>query len=312
MLSKAWKDYSTWLLVYSLSLVLSLPAFVGIFKILNEKIGSSAEVERLVGGFDFITWDDLWRLVKKDIYEPILVLLLCGFIFLVVSIYLSGGMISRVEKGWEKSKWSYFFQQCNRMFFKYLLLFIYTAILCFVLFLLSGLVFFVLNLMTVSGDSRSFVLWMSPGVLFLFGSLLMALCIGDYARVFLYKNETLGTSAAFFSAFSYVLKHKVAWLRFFVLVAMGVLLLLLYLALESALPTSTALQIGIVILLQQAYHYLRLVLRYFHYGLAWEFLDRFPAKNLVKADLVTDINLGKENGRDSEQGDPEWDSEPGS
>lgn len=261
------------LLFYVISLLLT--AFP-LFFFYNHLVAASQfrfVLNELVAEFDYALFSDFMN-ENKNVFRPVLLFgLLGGFLGSLVYTFLSGGAVLRYMKGSQKTSVSDFFHDSARLFPRYLLLLILLGVLLFCLFLICGVVFFIFALLAEGSSERGYVLWLLPPFVLLALSMSFGLCVSLYAKVFIASEWYLPVGDAFWKAFSYVFNRPQTLGFFWILIGAGALLGGVYLILDDVLGMTSAITMGIMLIIQQVLVFFRFFLKNWNYALATRFFS---------------------------------------
>ena len=267
------RQYRTLLLLYGVTLLLSLPIALGLFGAIDAESEWSLAPLNLLDGFDYTVFSDfmnrhsgaIWPLVRTGWYAALT--------YLLVSIWTTGGVLNSFSTGYRAvSFWqagTYYFGRNARLFGVTLLF----AIPLSVAAILVGslLIITVEDTLTERGISLICIALMA-----LFG-LLMALlfCVANYARVMLFRTDDPVAFRAFGVASRFVRANlRATFGRYLLIMAIGGALFGLYFLLETALPTRNWLLITLLTVIQQAFVFGRITLKVWALRVAFEQVNR--------------------------------------
>lgn len=275
-LKESWSEKRMWLLLFLFSLIPAL--FFGLLFYNNAKSvgGNSLAMDRLFGGFDFMTFSDFMKEGGDTIKPIFLWSLLGGLIFLIINIFLSGGVVERAVNTLEKYSLGSFMKHASKRFPRFLLVYLLVAVLAFCLFLACGLLYFIATLLAENGNDKSLTIWLSVPTVFLILSMTFSICVSDYTKVLLTKYPFLDTAQAFSKAIAYVWKRPKTLGSLWLLIILGALSLALYLLLDKTIGMTTTIGVLIMILIQQIYSFFRIFIRFSHLKVANNFYDNDP------------------------------------
>jgi hypothetical protein len=108
------------LTVYAIELALVLTVGLQVYQVLEASIGSSLEVQKLTNGYDFTVFTDFLKVHGASITPLLGQLRWLILLWLLVSVFLQGGMLWTVTARPEHNKMSGFWSHCSRYFFPFL------------------------------------------------------------------------------------------------------------------------------------------------------------------------------------------------
>jgi len=242
--------------MYLANLLPGLLVLFPAFGTLNALTGRSMAYETLLEGFDYTVFSDFMDRYGEAIGPLLSAGRWLGLVYWLLSVFFAGGVLLAVSRSeWRGSRPSFgaFLQGCTQYFGRFLRLALLVAGLVLATLVVLALAGSLLTYVGVDTfDERTLILlWVGLGAL---GALLAAylLCIGDYAKVWLLTHDDRRAFHAYFTAGRLVNRNLGATLGpYLLLLALGGIWLGLYGLLESALPTTGWLTIGLVFGLQQ-------------------------------------------------------------
>ncbi|MCO6493164.1 MAG: hypothetical protein J5I98_32390 [Phaeodactylibacter sp.] len=131
-----------WLALYLFNLLLALLAALPFSGYLGSTVGQSLAAEGRPGGFDYTLFNDFLREYGQGL-APVLDTAL-GFLllYLLLSVFLMGGILLVFLRFGEPFRWGLFWQGCTRLFWRLLRLTVYFLLLQGTLLGLFGLLFY--------------------------------------------------------------------------------------------------------------------------------------------------------------------------
>ncbi|MBO0935357.1 hypothetical protein J2I47_02230 [Fibrella sp. HMF5335] len=261
------------LLLYGITLLLSLPVTLSLFGAINTETERSLAPLNLLNGFDYTVFSDfmnrhdgaIWPLLRAGWYSVL--------VYLITAIWTTGGVLNSFATGYRAvSFWqagTYYFGRNARLFGVTLLF----AIPLLVVAILIGslLVIAVEDTLTERG-----IALIGFAVLAIFGLLLtLLLCVANYARVMLFRTDDAVAFRAFGIAGRFVLTNlRATFGPYLLIIAVGSALFGLYFLLEALLPTRNWFLILLLTLVQQAFIFGQIILKVWALRVAFEQVKR--------------------------------------
>jgi hypothetical protein len=270
--ARNWKMVLTVFIVnISLGLILAAP----LYNVLQSEAEGSLEFNKLVNGFDLTVIIDFLNKNGKSLPRFWLLGFVLSLIYLVLNIFFAGGILSQFAlRG--TFRLNEFLKNSAKYFGKFLFVFLieFVALLgvCIVSFIFIGV-----SLIASDGSTEPVQMaWLTPSLLasgFLFT---VVLNIGNYSKVILFKNLSLNVWLGFWKATNYIFQNFKTMRIYWAIVAVAVILVLVYLFLESAIGMNSAFKIFIMFIVQQAFVFGRVFMKMWMLSGAFEYLTLKP------------------------------------
>jgi hypothetical protein len=246
-------------LLYGITLVLGLLVALPFYNTLKVEDQNSLAFLNLLGGFDYTVFSDFMHRSAQAISPLMSVGRWLGILYLFLSVFFSGGIlwwVSRQDQAHPTKLFRLggFLSACSQYVGRFMRLFGVTLLFVLVgagIWLVIGtLVSMVLN----DSFTERGLFWIGLAFFALFAlTATLLLCIGDYAKVIMYREDELGAFRAFGRAGRLVLRnlgktYGIYWL----LIALGTLLFGVYFLLDDLINMSDWLTILLMGVIQQA------------------------------------------------------------
>jgi hypothetical protein len=287
-----WKKPFLVLFVYAIGFVLAMivarPFYV---TILNEA-NSSVALDRLIADFDFLIFSDFMNQSAKAFKPFVPLVAFLGFVYLLLSTFFAGGILDSTEQ--QKFTVSRFLQASAQYFGRFAMLLVYLIIFVAALLALSGMFFFIFASIKENGNERDYFLLMLPPIAILAYFIGFAIVLGDYARVMLFKSESLSALDAFWKSFSYIFKRQGTVLLFWIIIVLGLVLSTIYLGIDGAIGMHSGFTIFVMFLIQQIFVFARTFLKVLTLVSAKNYFESNPVsleKTLVKSTDLPEIEI---------------------
>lgn len=244
------------LLLYIVNLLAAVPLALAFRDFMTRALGDSLAGTELLSGFSFSVVRDVLARDGTGWYSLTRSLVWSIPLYLLTTVFLTGGILSSLVHPQARFSLSFFFQECARYFPRFLRIFLLFCAASLLVALSLGIPALVLFAFLASGSLSEvsvIALFALCGTIVLFPLLLLFLA-ADYARIFVVTSTERTMWAAFREGLTFVRKE------FLPVLGLQALLLLFpaafaaaYLLLEGALPMTSGITIITVLLLQQAY-----------------------------------------------------------
>jgi len=255
-----------WFILFGIQFIFALILLLPLRSQLDKLIGHSLSGQEVLQGiganvfFEFITHH------SQTVSLEFTLLLVVGLIYLVMSIFLNGGILGIFTKENNAFSAIQFFGSAGQYFGRFLRLFLFSVVFIFIVFFIDK--GFAALFTRISGDSESyqFTFRMLRILILLFLIFFINMTF-DYAKirtVFQKRRDMLRTGLR---AWSFVFQNLGKTLGlYYIVVALGLLFFVLYTVLGKFISVSTSLGILLLFLWQQAYALGRIWVRLFFFS----------------------------------------------
>ena len=176
-------------------------------------------------------------------------------VYILVSVFLLGGILHSLVETQKTSFLQRFFQGCGKFFWRFLRLFVYSLILwlAFAVFMLIlGLVISAFTGNGVNEQLTFYLFWVELAIALFF--IFFINMIQDYARIRIVTEDSRYVFRSLFQSIGYIFKRLGRTLGlYYLFVLTGVALAGVYWLLKSVLPFSSAVAILIMFLVYQIF-----------------------------------------------------------
>lgn len=276
-------------LIYSMTLVLGLLAALPFYNTLTVEDQNSRAVLNLLNGFDYTVYSDFMHRSERAISPLLSVGRWLGVLYLFLSVFFAGGILLRFaelpdSRLIRRFGIGQFWQGCSQYMGRFLRLFGVTL-----LFVLAGA-----GLWLVAGSLIGVALsdtlterglfWIGVVffALFVFTAALI-LCIGDYAKVLMFREDERNAFRAFGQAGRLVLRNPgQTYGLYWLLLLMGAALFGFYFLLDELITMHNWPTILLMVIVQQALIFGRTGLKVWSLGTAYAVYQTLPKPVPVK------------------------------
>ncbi len=243
------------LLLWFFNLLFGFIIFYLLYNRLMEAMSRSAISEGMLSKvnyhfvFEFLTYHgQAWSTIRSTA-----VVLVCGYI--LVSIYLLGGILHSLVETQKTSFAQRFFQGCGKFFGRFFRLFIYSLILWFVFFVFMFILYQVGEALTGKGvnEKLTYYLFLVGAAIALFFIFFINM-IQDYARIKIVTEDSRYVFRSLFQGIGFVFRRLGGTLiLYYLLVLTGVVIAVVYWGLRSVIPFSSAVAILVTFVVYQLF-----------------------------------------------------------
>ncbi|OIN60181.1 hypothetical protein [Arsenicibacter rosenii] len=264
-------------IIYLTSTVLGLLVAIPMYSTLTRLDGNSLAVNELLAGFDYTVFQDFMHEHGEAISPLLSVGRWTGVVYLFLSIWFTGGLLMMFARPSAPLSVNLFWQACLHYVRRYLRLFAVTLPFLLAAFLIPLLAGILVAVLAEEQFTERGLFWLVFGgfaVGFVLASLV--LCVSDYAKVLLLKEDEQGSLRAFGKAGRLVLRHPLATLgRYWALIGIGTVLFGLYFLLDSLIGMDSWLTIILMLVVQQAFIFSRIVLKGWNLGIVYAVYEQY-------------------------------------
>lgn len=265
-------------LIYSITLVLGLLAALPFYNTLKVEDQNSLAFLNLLNGFDYTIYSDFMHRSQRVISPLISVGRWLGLVYIFLSVFFAGGILLRFSQSNNPFNSGLFWQGCSHYFGRFLRLFLVTLLFVIIgggLWLVVGsLVGVALNdTLTERGQ-----FWIGVTFFALFAlTATLILCIGDYAKVLMFREDEHNAFRAFGQAGRLVFGNLArTYGLYLLLILIGTGLFGIYFLLDEAILMSNWLTILIMFVIQQSMIFVRVGLKVWSLGTAYNQYEKLP------------------------------------
>ena len=265
-------------LIYGITLTLGLLAALPFYSTLIVEDQNSRAFLNLLNGFDYTVYSDFMHRSEQAIRPLMSVGRWLGALYLFLSVFFAGGILLRFSQPNSRFSVGMFWQGCSHYVGRFLRLFGVT----FLFVVVGGGIWLVVgSLVGVSlndtlTERGQFWIGVAFFALFFLTATLL-LCIGDFAKVLMFREDEHNAFRAFGQAGRLVLRNLArTYGLYWFLIAIGTALFGIYFLLDEAILMSDWLTILIMFISQQALVFARVFLKIWWVGTAYNLYQTLP------------------------------------
>ena len=278
-----------WLL-YGLTLVLGLLAALPLYNTINAQSQNSLAFLKLLNDFDYTVFSDFMHRSGRAISPLMSVGRWLGVLYVFLSVFVAGGILFRfAQMSGSRAAVPFhvgtFLAACSQYVRRFLKLFGVTL-----LFVLVGagiwLVLGTLVSMSLTDTlTERGVFWVGMGFFGLFAlTATVLLCIGDYAKVLMFREDERNAFRAFGRAGRLIRQNPVKTLGpYWLLIGIGTGLFAIYFLVNDLITMRNWPTIIIMLVVQQALVFARAGLKAWSLGTAYAVYETLPKPRLAPA-----------------------------
>lgn len=272
-------------LIYSITLMVGLLAALPFYTTLLTEGQDSREFLKLLDGFDYTVYSDFMHRSERAISPLMSVGRWLVILYIFLSIFFSGGILALFSQSSRRISRGEFFAACSAYVGRYVRLF--SVVLLFVL--VGAVVWLVVGILVGVLLSDVFtergLFWIEAGFFALFAlSATLILCIGDYAKILMFRHDEQRAFRAFGQAGRLVLRNLTRTYGLYGLfIGMGTALFGLYFLLDGLILMQNWLTILLMFTIQQALIFGRVGLKIWSLGAASSVCDSLPKPVILGA-----------------------------
>ncbi|MVM31596.1 hypothetical protein GO755_16230 [Spirosoma sp. HMF4905] len=270
-------------LIYGITLVLGLLVALPFYNTLKVEDQNSLAFLNLLNGFDYTIYSDFMNRSQRVISPLISTGRWLGLLYIFLSVFFAGGILLRFSQPNTQFSSGLFWQGCSHYFGRFLRLFAVTLLFVIVgagLWLVAGsLVGIALNdTLTERGQ-----FWIGVVFFALFAlTATLLFCIGDYAKVLMFREDEHNAFRAFGQAGRLVIRNLTRTYGLYgLMIVIGTGLFGIYFLLDEAILMSNWLTILLMFVIQQAMIFIRVGLKVWSLGTAYNQYEKFPKPILI-------------------------------
>ena len=258
------KSYKMITLVYTVILFLGLVVAIPFFFGLKSAGGMTISPAKLLKEFDYTSFVEIMKNHGEEIRSSITQGAWIVLLFIVLSIFLTGGILRTLRQGHKKFGLYNFFAGCGKFFYRFLRLSLYSLV---VHFLLALIIYIPFAIIVSAGFNHSFtektifyIFLAFAGIHLLLGVYFVV--ITDYARFILVTRDSrkalksLWQSAKFVSS-----KFLGTYFLFILLMIVPFLFFYLYFFITDRVEFTTGIMILALFIIQQIFIWIRSAFR---------------------------------------------------
>ena len=262
--------------LYGATLTLGLLLALPFFSTLGAEAGNSLAPLQLLPGFDYTVYSDFMAQSQKAISPLLRVGRWMGLVYVMVNAFFSGGILYRFAQPGVSFRMVDFWRASSTYFGRYVRLLGVTALFVFS----AGFIWLVIGSLAIVGVEDTLtergLFWIGFGFFMLFAlSVTLVLCIGDYAKVLMFREDETNAFRAFGRASGLVRRNLPAtYVPYLLLMAVGACLFGLYFLIDDLIGMNNWPTIIIMVVVQQAFILSRVIIKVWNLGVVYAVCGR--------------------------------------
>lgn len=246
--------------LYVLNLLVALPLAMACRSVLSDGLDGSMALSNLMAGLDYTVWQDFSNVHGQELSAAMGQLLWVILLSMLLSTFLSGGILSELRAGREKFSTSSFFAGCGTYFSRFFRLFLIFGVSLLVMATLLVVVLSAAgDALTENAASEITYIWVRGiSVVIFLVPVMLLLMIADYAKLSVVVNNDRSMLKTAWRAMQFVLRRvfKTFGLELSMLLV-PVVLFGVYLILDLSIGMTTGATILVMFILQQLFLFSR-------------------------------------------------------
>ncbi|MBC7571825.1 MAG: hypothetical protein H7319_19155 [Spirosoma sp.] len=281
-------------LIYGVTLVMGLLVALPFYNTLLAEDQNSREFLKLLDGFDYTVYSDFMHRSGRSISPLLSVSRWLGVLSIFMSIFFAGGILMLFSAENQRVSMGEFLAACSAYIGRYVHLF--GVVLLFVL--AGAVIWLVIGVLagTLLSDTLTErgLFWIGTVFFGLFGlSATLILCIGDYAKILMFRNDEQRAFRAFGQAGRFVLANLARAYGFYILlIGIGTALFGLYFLIDGLIPMRNWPTILLLFIIQQTLIFSRVGLKIWWLGTAYGVYGSLPQPTIAR--LIATESTGQE------------------
>ncbi|GAB4037763.1 hypothetical protein [Spirosoma jeollabukense] len=279
-------------LIYGITLVLGLLVALPFYNTLKIEDQNSLAFMKLLDGFDYTVYSDFIQRSERTIAPLISVGRWLGVLYVFLSVFFAGGILAQFAQLSQPFRVGLFWQGCSQYVRRFLQLFFVTLLFVLVgggLWLVIGIL---VGIALSSTLTERGLFWIGALFFALFAiTATLLLCIGDYAKVIMFRENELNAFRAFGRAGRLVLQNMgKTYGQYVLLIVIGTALFGVYFLLDEVILMSNWFTILGMLIVQQLLIFARVGLKVWSLGTAYAVYERLPKPLLPPAPIGESIS----------------------
>lgn len=247
-------------LIYLLTLSLGLVLAIPFMSTLKEASGMSMDSVKMLKSFDYTAFKELMRFHGEGIRTFISVGFWVSVFYLILSIFLTGGILSKLMH-WEKGfSLKSFFSNCGNYFFRFFRLSFYTILMHLVIAMtiyIPMVLIFKGKMDGGASEKNLFYLFIVFAIIHLLLAVYL-LVITDYTRFMLVNSDSKKVLKQFWKGVKYVTgKFASTYGLYLMLMVAPWVFIFLYFKVSNLFYVTSGLWVLVLLILQQLFIWLR-------------------------------------------------------
>ena len=269
--------------IYGVTLVLGLLAALPFYNALKVEDQNSREFLKLLDGFDYTVYADFMHRSERVIAPLLSVGRWLGVLYIFLSLFFAGGILMLFSSNNRRMSVGEFLAVCNAYVGRFLRLFSVVG-----LFVLAGAVIWLvlgalIGILLSDTFTERGLFWIGAVFFALFAlSATLILCIGDYAKILMFRHDEPRAFRAFGQAGRFVLRNLTrTYGLYWLFIGIGTALFGLYFLLDALIPMQSWPTILLLFVIQQTLIFGRVGLKVWWLGAACGVYDSLPEPTLA-------------------------------
>jgi hypothetical protein len=257
------KNIKLLVLLYFLNLIFSVIIAIPFKDTLNDAFSRIKISENLINRFDFSVAVDFMNYYGEQIGVIFSYVFLIGILYLILNIFLSGGILSIWRTDQKIFDRNIFFVNCAEYFWRFIKILFFIALAMIIIMVVVGLLFSLVSKFSdsiYSSNTINILYLIVIAVLLLLISII--LIVYDYAKIILVKDIAVSSYRSVLYSIKFVFSNILgSYSLFLIMAGMFLSSTVIYFALKYVLPLDNWGYFLIILIIQQIYIIFRIFLR---------------------------------------------------
>jgi hypothetical protein len=259
-----------------------------IFLFLRESLQHSVQAEKLIEGFDYLWFLELNYVFSEIIKALPTILVMAGIIFLLVQVFLSGGIYQILSGEARKNLFIDFFYGCVRYFYRFFKIFLISVICYIGLYFVNIIYLNYIDILSINSESEFLIILFNLlryfTIIILFGTLNL---IFDYVRIRIVIYQNYNVLKDLWLSFKLIVKKfwRVSILFWF-FVSFGFLIFIIHTQLDNYFNPTNYIYIFIIFIMHQIYIITKIWIKIFFISSQMEFYRHLMLSSAKAIKLV--------------------------
>jgi hypothetical protein len=268
--------------IYAILLLFALAIAIPFSKTIKIEAGNSMAISKLLNDFNYTVYTDFMREAGKAIQPYISTAFWIAILYLVFTIFFSGGILTLLKDGKGDKSLKLFWQGCAIYFWRFFRLALYMVILQIIAFIavyipLSAIIG---SISKTSTEPTIFYTAIAGVVIHLLLFIIL-LTVTDYAKVMMVEHDAYRPLRTIIRSFGFVFKHFFSTIGLYKsLLIFPVVLFVLYFIVVDKIGMSTWFTIFITFIIQQAFIWLRVYVKFWYLASELDLYNRFDNQDV--------------------------------
>ena len=272
--------------IYAILLLFALAIAIPFSKTIKIEAGNSMAISKLLNDFNYTVYTDFMREAGKAINPYISIAFWIAVLYLVFTIFFSGGILTLLKDETNDKSLKSFWQGCAIYFWRFFRLALYMIILQFIAFIavyipLSAII---VSISKTSTEPTIFYTAIAGFIVHLV-IFITLLTVTDYAKVMMVRHDEYRPLRTIFRSFGFVFRHLFSTIGLYKsLLIFPVVLFVLYFIVIDKIGMFSGFTIFITFIIQQAFIWLRVYVKVWYLASELDLYNKFDKQDVPQVE----------------------------